>query len=237
MRFRLAALLLAAPLLSLVPQDQLAPFQNRGASFLIDLPKDWRQIAPNQALQLRERPDAPAVLTRAEPRAFYAVGPIDMWLAGDFAGAWLYVVEQQDEWYVDDDFAATLAASWRQHGETHGERHELRDIRRQKIGSQEVDAVVAIRRTTPPLPRPEITSLDVHTPAGGQQITLSFQCPTAAFVRLEPEFRRWLATLKFARPPRPAASLGDRLWTPLITGAVVFLVLFGLWKHTRGARR
>lgn len=227
-------------LVSTVPAQQptLATFRNRAASFQIELPSDWQQLAPNQAVQLREqaRSECPRVLMRAEPRAFYAVGPVAAWLGGDFREPWLYVVEQQTEWHVDDDFAATLRSTWKAHGEANGEQHELRDIQRTHVGAQQVEAIVALRSTSPRGGGPSIRSLDVHTPAGGQQITLSFQCPAPVFARWEPEFRRWLATLSFARPPRKAASLTDRLWTPVITGAVVFVVLFGLYKHTRGRR-
>jgi hypothetical protein len=235
---------LAAALLTttcaLVPataqEEVLQPFRNQGESFQLQLPTGWRQLSPNEARRLGENPAAPAALTLAQPRAFYAVGPVDAWLAGDFRGPWLYVVEQDSEWHLDDDYAEVLRASWREKGAASGERHELAEIDRRPVGSQQVEAVVAIRHCTPPPPRPASTCLDVHAPAGGQQITLSFQCPPDAFAAWQPRFRRYLDTLTFARPSRKAKGLQDRLWTPLITGAVVSVVLFGLYKHTRGRR-
>jgi hypothetical protein len=60
--------------------------------------------------------------------------------------------------------------------------------------------------------------------------------PQPSFAALEPEFRRWLTTLTFARVRKGQTSLGDRLWTPLLTGGAVGLVLLLLYKHTRGRR-
>jgi hypothetical protein len=217
-------------------QPATKPFRNQGESFQLQLPSDWRQLAPNEARRLGDNPQAPTALTLAQPRAFYAIGPVDAWLAGDFRSPWLYVVEQDAEWHLGDDFAEVLRTSWRDQGKASGEQHEIDRIDRLPTGTQQVDAVQAIRLCTPPAPRPPIRCLDVHAPAGGQQITLSFQCPPGEFARWEPEFRRWLATLTFARPSRKQKGLQDRLWTPLLTGAVVSLVLFGLYKHTRGRR-
>lgn len=232
--------LAALPLLLLVSsdataQEPLAPFRNRNGSFAIDLPAHWRQVAPNEARRIGENPAAPARLGLAQPRHAYGVGPVDAWLAGDFGGPWLYVVEQQDEWHVGDDFATTLRQGWAEESKASGERHDLTDVRRVAVGTQQVEAVVATRVSTPAGPRPAMQCLDVHAPAGGSQVTLSFRCPPEQFARWEPEFRRWLATLTFARPPKPAASVGDRLWTPLVAGAIVGLVLLTLYKQRQRA--
>lgn len=217
-------------------QEPLRHFRNPNATFHIDLPAGWRQLAPNEALHLRDNARAPARLGLSQPRAFYAVGPVERWLAGDLTGAWLYVAEQEDEWHVEDDFAEKLAELWRAESRTSGDRHELAHVRREKVGGQQVEAIVATRTTTPDSGRPATKSLDVHAPAGGTQVSLSFTCPPDQFARLEPEFRRWLATLTFARVTRQKEAIGDRLWTPLVTGAVVSLALLLLYKHTRSRR-
>ncbi len=237
-----AAVLLLASLTQLAPaqdaaaQEPMREFRNANASFHIDLPADWRVLAPNEALQLRGNARAPARLGLSQPRSFYAVGPVARWLAGDFTGAWLYVAEQENEWHVEDDFATKLAELWQEEGRTSGDRHELSGVQRTKVGAQQVEAIVATRNTTPAAGRPALTSLDVHAPAGGRQVSLSFTCPPDRFARQEPEFRRWLATLTFARVTRQQESMGDRLWTPIVTGAVVGLALLLLYKHTRGRR-
>ena len=79
-------------------QTPLREFRNRAQTFRIDLPADWRQLAPNEALRIGENPKAPAELCLAQPGRFYAVGPVDEWLAGVFTSPWVYVVEQDNEW-------------------------------------------------------------------------------------------------------------------------------------------
>jgi hypothetical protein len=213
-----------------------ATFRNYNRTYQLELPEGWRQIAPGEAVRIGEDPGAPALLRLASPRSFYAVGPVDQWLAGDFTGPWLYVFEQRDEWHVDDDYAATLRDLWRQHGETNGVDHRLRDIHLEKIGAQQVECIVATRTSTPKPPAAPSTSLDVHAPTAKQQISLSFVAPVHAFDRWQPEFRKWLDTLTFARTAAEQQSLGDRLWTPMIAGGVVGLVMLVLYRYTRSRR-
>lgn len=230
-------LALAALLPAVAPaQDPVTTFRNRGGTFQLELPAGWRQLAPNEARALAAFPAAPARLCLVQPNRFYAIGPVDAWLAGDFSGPWLYVVEQEHEWYVDDEFAANLRAMWDAEGRASGHRHDLRDIRRAAVGTQAVDAVLAVHLDTPLGERPAVQSLDVHVPAGGRQLTLSFCCRPEDFAAALPAFERYLATLTFARRPRGQASLGDRLWTPLIAGALVGALLLVLHHHTRRRR-
>jgi hypothetical protein len=230
-----------APATGATPSPKPGPdeqqFRNLNESFELIVPKNWRALAPNEARRIGENPNAPTTLCLAQPRAFYAVGPVDAWLAGDFTGAWIYVVETEDEWYVEDDFAEVLAESWRRLSESKGEQNELSQVERWPVGLQQYDAVVAQRRCTPPKPRPALHSLDVHSPCGGRQLTLSFQCVAEAFPRWEPEFQRMLASLRFARPPRSKGSLGDRLWTPILAGGAVSLVLLVLYKRRQRLSR
>lgn len=224
----------------LLPQDPAggrdATWRNLNGTFQIELPSGWRTLAPNEAVRIGENPRAPAQLGISQPRDFYPVGPVDRWLAGDFSGPWLYVVEQQEPWHLDDDFAAKLRDSWQRETESSGVRHELRDVHREKVGTQAVEVVLAQRISSPPAPRAPWVALDVYAPTGNQQISLSFGCEPEQFDRWLPEFRRWLTTLTFARPPAEPATLSDRLWTPIVTGAVVGALLLVLYKHTRGRR-
>jgi len=225
-----------APTVAAQEEPATATFRNYNRTFQIELPTGWRQIAPGEAVRVGEHPDAPSILRLAAPRNYYAIGPIDRWLEGDFSGPWLYVFEQRDEWHVDDDYADTLRELWRKHGEANGVEHELRGIHLEKLGTQQVECIVATRTTTPKPPARKRTTLDVHAPTHRQQITLSFAASTAAFDRWQPEFRKWLDSLTFARTAEPAQSLGERLWTPILTGAVVGLVLVLLYRYTRSRR-
>lgn len=215
---------------------QLQRWGNRAGTFQVELPAQWRQLAPGEALRLRDVPAAPTDLTLAQPNAFYAVGPVDQWLAGDFRGAWLYVVEGGDEWYVTDSFAADLATMWQQRAAATGEQHELADVQRTVVGEQQVEVVIATRVATPPDARPAVKCLDVYAPAVGKQVCLSFRCAPGEFAAHEAEFRAWAQSLTFARVRKGQANLVDRLWTPVVTGLVVGVVLLLLYRHTRARR-
>ncbi len=217
-------------------QVLLHQVRSTSQSFQIDLPTGWRQLSPNEALRIGENSMAPKQLRAAQPGLFYAIGPVDEWLAGTFTSPWLYVVEQDNEWLVEDDFAARLAELWRAEGAATSVQHELSDIRRDTMGTPGRQVLTAHRQSTPKPPAPPVASLDVHAPAGGRQITLAFTCPAADFSRWEPEFRRWLATLVFARAARGEQKLSDRLLGPMVTGAIVTIVLVLLYKHTRSRR-
>ncbi|MEO6595438.1 MAG: hypothetical protein ABIP94_11860 [Planctomycetota bacterium] len=211
----------------------LAPFRNVNQTFEIDLPTSWRQLAPNEALAIAANPTAPADLRRASPRLFYAVGPVDEWLAGTFDSAWLYVVEQDNEWLVDDAFALRLTEMWRQQGAATGTRHELASVQRTTVGTQQHPVLAAERSTVPKPPSRATTSLDIYAPTGGRQLTLSFTCWKEDYPRYEPEFRRWLQSFACARKPHGEPKLSDRLWMPILTGAIVGIVLLLVYKHNR----
>ena len=218
------------------PTGELRTFRNRNRTFQLELPAGWRQVAPGEALRIGEHPNAPPILRLSSPRQYYGVGPVDRWLEGDFSGPWLYVFEQRDEWHVGDDYAEQLRSLWRDHGETNGVEHALADVHLENIGTQQVECVLATRTTTPPPPAAPRRSLDVHAPTARQQITLSFVASPEQFDRWQPEFRAWLATQTFARVAPEAQTLAGRLWTPLLVGSIVGLVLVVVYRHTRSRR-
>jgi hypothetical protein len=211
-------------------------FVNRNASFHVELPDGWRQIAPNEARTVAENPLSPPKLGFAQPQHFYAVGPVERWLAGDFTGAWVYVVEQESEWYVAETWQEDLRAMWDAEGKASGATHRIERCERTTVGSQQVDALVAVRLTTPADGRLPTKSLDVHVPSGGRQLSMSFTCPPERFEAELPGFQRALATLTFARVAKAQTTLGERLWTPMLVGAGVGVVLLLLYRHTRGRR-
>lgn len=211
-------------------------FFNPARTFSIVLPEGWRALAPNEARRIGNDPKAPLPLTFAQPNLCYAVGPVDAWLAGDYRGPWLYVAEQDGEWHVGDDYQEVLRAAWQERSAAQGEHNELRAIRLEKVSVHGVEAVVAERRTTPAPPRPSLECLDVSCPAGAQQITLSFQCEPDSFARWEGEFARRIGTLDFARKPKQKRTLGDRLWWPIVSGALISLVLLAVLKRQRARR-
>lgn len=221
---------------SVAQQPATAPhatWQNFNRTFQLELPADWRQIAPNEARDVGKHEGAPLDLRFAQPTSLYAVGPVDRWLAGDFSGPFLVVREQPENWYVDDDYAATLRSGWQEFAENTGTTQVVRDIGKEAFGTQLVECIVARRTATPAAPAPPIESLDVYAPTARQQLTLSFCCPAGELEQHEPQFRRWLESLTFARLASEQPSLTDKLWTPLVFGAAVGIVLLVLYKKTR----
>ena len=108
-------------------------------------------------------------------------------------------------------------------------------MREAKVGPLGHTVHLARRSQTPPS-GPKIISLDIYAPTGGRQVTLSFCAWEEDFEKLAPEFEKWLSTLTFSRPPRGQQSISDRLWTPLVTGGIVGIILLVLYKHTKRSR-
>ncbi|MGC6488832.1 MAG: hypothetical protein ACON4Z_14390 [Planctomycetota bacterium] len=230
---------LLAPLRGQQAASSAATFRNYNRTFQLELPDDWRQLAPGEAVRIGEQPAAPPILRLCSPRQYYGVGPVDRWLAGDFESPWLYVFEQRDGWHVEDDFAATLRDLWREHGEANGVRHQLQDIHKERLGTQGVECIVATRTTTPAPPAAQRVSLDVHAPTAQQQITLSFTATPDTFEQHVPEFRRWLTTLTFARvadDQQQQDTVLDRIGRPILIGGIVGLILALLYRYTRARR-
>ncbi|MBL8728308.1 MAG: hypothetical protein JNM25_07760 [Planctomycetes bacterium] len=233
MRRLLAALLSLAAVASAPSQQR--PFVARNGTFQIELPAGWRQLAPGEARMLGALPDVPPELGYVEPSSLYAIGPVDEWLQGHFDTPWIWVVEQGNEWVVEHDFADRLRQLWDENGAATGERHELSDVRRDTVGPQHHAVLTAVRTSTP-RQGPPVRRLDVYAPTGGRQVSLSFSCRADRFEGWLPRFRSWLETVRFARPAQGEPQLGDRLWTPLLTGGLVSLLLLVLYKHTRRQR-
>lgn len=231
---RLSAALLSILAAAAAPAQQ-RPFVARNGTFQIDLPIDWRQLAPNEARTIGTLPGAPTELAYVEPNSPYAIGPVDDWLRGDFDTPWLWVVEQGNEWIVEDDFAERLRQLWHENSTVTGVQHEVSAVRRDTVGPQDHAVLTALRTSTGPAGG-AVRRLDVYAPSGGRQISLSFSCRSERFAAWESQFRSWLSTVRFARPAQGEPQLADRLWTPLLTGALVSLVLLGLYKYTRRGR-
>lgn len=217
------------------PAPGMSRFFNRARTFHVDVPVDWRQLTPGDTLQLPGREALPSELAYVEPRLFYAVGAIDRWQRGEFDGQWLYVVEQANEWHLEADFAERLREQWRQKGLADRVDYKLDAIERTTVGPLANPVVTAIRTTTPATGGPATKSLDVYAAVGGRQLTLAFTSLAPAFDERLPTFRMMVGSLTFARPSRGEQTLGDRLWTPLVTGAVVGLVLVILYRWKRRA--
>lgn len=232
---RTARALLAISLAAAASGQDLARFTNLNRTFHIELPADFRQMAPLEATRLAADPTTPEELRTTSPHAFYAVGPIDRWLQGHVAGPWLYVMEQGEEWHVDGEFAPQLQAMWQEASDRGTEKHTVTDVVAATVGPAAHPVHRAVRTTTQSDGR-AVKHLDVYAATGGKMVTLCFAAFTGEFDACLPRFEQWLSTLTFARPPRGEQKLSDRLWNPLLTGGLVVVILYALYRHTRRSR-
>ncbi|GAB4162878.1 MAG: hypothetical protein Fur0037_28840 [Planctomycetota bacterium] len=209
-------------------------FESPSKTFRISVPQDWRQLSPGDARRLRKmHPDWPQEVQFTEPALFYAVGPIDRWLQGDELGVFLYVVEQDREWYLQgDELERALREHWAAVGAGRRTRYEVERVESRTVGRNSAPAVISARRHVPER-APERWSLDVHVPTGGRELSLSFQCPARDARAEELRFHEMLASLSLARPSKGRESLSDRLWTPILTGALVGAAILVLYRHMR----
>jgi hypothetical protein len=214
-------------------------WSDRPNLFQVELPPGWRQLAPGEVDAVTAAlPALPRDLRENEPSMYYAVGPVDRWQRGDFDGAYLYVVYQDNEWQTDGkgadpQLAAQLQAQWEAKGAREGVQYVLRSVQVAEVGRDRHPAVTCVRTSTPAEGRPQ-QSLDVYVPTGGIEVTLSFTCWASDFAAREASFRDMVGSLAFARKARGKVSLGDRLWTPLLVGGLVVVLLWVLYRSRRG---
>jgi len=225
------------------PGPGMQQFQSRSGAFHIDVPAGWQQVTPDQTRALRDFvPELPAELHRTRPRdpldvygLEYYLAPAAAWLAGGFDGVYLYVAEQGNEWRLEGDLATAISRVWSERADRDGMRHEITEVRRQQVGSDGYEVVQCLRRSVPAAGGRALQSLDVYAPTGGRQVSLAFRCFAEDFPAQLPRFRQMLSTLTLARKARGAVTLGDRLTMPLVTGALVCILLLVLHRRTRRA--
>lgn len=224
-----------APAVATPPAAGMQRFASRTRTFHIDVPEGWRQISPGDASLLRHsHPDWPREVLFTEPGQCYAVGPIDAWLRGDFAGVFLYVVEQGNEWHTpDQDLTRALQQLWDRAGREQGLHFEVVDAKQVTVGTEDYEAIQCQRRRIPNDKGVIFRSLDTYVATGGRELSLALCCPEDRFVGEEPRFRQMLSTLTLARRAHGKQTLADRIWTPILTSAAVCLGLWALYRWTR----
>lgn len=209
-----------------------ARFQSRSLTWAMELPADWRQVSPDESRSLRDL--LPGDVGRTNPMSFYCVGPVERWKAGSYDGVHLWVVEQDGEWVLKGmDVAAELRAKWAAAGPPLQMAYTVTDVRQVELGQDRLPAVESIRLAEPADGSRAIRSLDLHVPTGGRTVSFSFRCWADEFDQKVATFRSMAATLSVARKPRGEVTLSDRLWTPLITGGIVGVILLVLYRRMR----
>lgn len=218
-----------------VPAPGMQRFESLTRTFHIDVPAGWRQLSPGDASELRAaHPDLPAEVLSTSPGLFYAVGDVDRWHRGDFDGVLLYVVEQGNEWHTpDQDLTKALESMWQKAGSKQGCRYEVSEVRSVRVGTEAYEAIQCVRRRHGTDPAATAAYLDTYLPTGGRELSLSLRCREQDLPQWEPRFRAMLATLTLARKAHGQVTLTDRLWTPIVTGALVGLGIIVLYRWTR----
>lgn len=232
--FALAQVPAATPPSSAVAQvPDSATFANLAGSFRVQVRSNWRQLAPGELKALAAAvPQLPHDVRQNVPHLFYAVGPVEAWLRGEFDGEYLYVVEQDAEWHLDGDLKARLQQMWSEKGAADGQGYDVLAAERVSLGPEAHPAVVAERRITPKAGA-AFRSLDVHVPTGGREVTLCWTCRDDAFDAKRAEFLARAHTIALARKSRGEQKLSDRLWTPLLAGGAVGVILIVLYRKAR----
>lgn len=209
-----------------------ARFQSRSLTWAMELPADWRQVSPDESRSLRDV--LPGDVGRTNPMSYYCVGPVEQWKAGRYDGIHLWVVEQDGEWVLSGvDVAAELRAKWAAAGPPLQMAYSVAEVRNLELGRDRLPAVESIRLAEPADGSRPIRSLDVHVPTGARTVSFSFRCWAEDFDQHVASFRRMAETVTVARKPRGEVTLSDRLWTPLITGGIVGVILLVLYRRMR----
>ncbi len=194
---------------SLRPQDR----------YSISLPEGWRRLTPDEVRILR--PKLPSDLREMVlPGTLDRFGPVDKWLSAGFDGRCLTVAEKEGEPPVDAEGLARIR-SW---VEAHGTYVSGKQA---TVGPNGHPVLEVVSR------RPPDRFLEVYAPTGGRLIIFQFRAHEEDFAAALPLFRKALGTLVFAREPKGAPKLSDRLQNAAIVGAIVGVVLLVLYKWSR----
>lgn len=217
----------------LAPQGPGEPERhiNRTGAFAFVLPDGWRQVTPDEALQLSREPTSlvPADLLSPRQVAFYPYGAIDRWLGGAFDGRCLTIQQLDGEYPVDQEGISVIRAASSLPGEG-GWRREVLSAELVELGKGEHQTIQCTVRDQAQGSR-TIKSLVLFVPTGGDTLVLSFRAWEDDYENALPEFHRVSASMTFSRPARGPTDLGDRLLYPALIGALVGLLLLGLRRR------
>lgn len=208
------------------PQDPAAaPHTVEGGVFMIDLPPDWRQLTPNEALELRGK--LPALVDVAHgPDAPRVFGNVDSWLAtGDFDGRALVVHAAQHEFPATDAALRELAEARDEAQIAGGRRTQVVSAERVELGASEHPALELVVRVIGPDGAPELMLLDWYASTMRQRLVFQFVATAAEWSAAEPVFRSIARTLRFARPPEATDDRGSAFLGYALFGGALVLVL------------
>jgi len=199
-------------------------FTARSATWSADLPADWRILLPKEAEELRDQ--LPWDMRDPQLRHTYSIGPVDRWLSSGFDGVALVAVELDEEWAHDETLAQRVRDHWAaRSSEMADEDHQIAELVPLHTGVDKgFDALAGVRTSTLGASG-TWKALDVYIPTGGRELILSFRARPEQFAEWVPRFREWLGSVRLRLPARGQPTLVDRLYWPLMIGALVGIAL------------
>ena len=229
------AWVLATVLPFLAPQaaEDTRHFISTGV-FSLDLPADWRQMTPAESVALWKRGVVPEDMSLTHPTTLFSLGAVDRWSSVGFDGIALQTRIEESEPAMNSAAAMSIARHWNEGAQEFGFEYQAEVPAVVAIGPEEHPALQGLRTARSPDGK-EWKALDTYVPSGGRTVILSFRAPADRFAQWEARFRNFLSTARFARRPRGAVDLKDRLLWPLAVGALVGIGLLVLRKMARKA--
>lgn len=194
--------------------------------YAIDLPDDWRELYPNEWVQIRDR--LPADFPPVRPGHTRVFGAIDRWLESGYDGTALVAGIASDFEAPTD--AARLEQVRRHWAETvfpGGGRRELLDGRPTTVGP-DAHACLELEIRGLGVDGRRDRALEFHASTASRELILSFRAWDDSWDREYPRLRAMADSLTFPRRPKDPEDLTDRLGEALWIGAVVGLMLVGL---------
>ncbi len=200
-------------------------------SFTLSLPNQWRQMTPDEAIQLR--PKMPAdIADRVVPGRIDRFGEVGRWLDESFSGRCLTLTLDQGEPDMNEGTLQTIR-DFVADRSTPGLRLEIESMHFSTVGDGDYQAIERVLQIRDGQGTEIARALEFLIPTGGNSLWLSFRTSREDFAAAKATFLRCAGTLKLANPPEGRKELSDKLQTPIIIGALVGLGLLILYKLKR----
>ncbi|MGE0143284.1 MAG: hypothetical protein AB7I19_05910 [Planctomycetota bacterium] len=228
----LSALLAVAGLVSAAAGQEEVRKRIEGV-WAVELPTAWDALSPADVPDVRGLPfdTPPGVFSSRELTVF---GDVRRWLREGVGGGMLVVAIFDGERDLDDTLLAELRRPYDQGRTERGEHRVIDRAEKTTVGADAHPAFLLEVRGLDAAGSSSFRSLDVCTVSSGKLLILSFRAWENEWQDIEPRLRRMVASLTFARPPRPRKELSDALIQAAVFGGIVVVVLFVLRAFLRG---
>ncbi|HLU38564.1 MAG TPA: hypothetical protein VK081_04215 [Planctomycetota bacterium] len=214
---------------------QRAPgFIDPRGQFAFDPPPGWRALTPDEGriLKARAEPAIPEHLLTPHPPRLHVFGPIDRWLAGEFDGRALTVLEQDGEPDLDETGIAGIRGHFEELSRRGPQRFTFANLSVGAVGKGAHPAILGELVVEEGATR----SIQFHAyvPSGGDTFVFALAWPTADRDAGAAAFAALCDGLRVAARPRGAVKLGGKLLWAALFGLAVGVTLHALRKRMRG---